>query len=149
MLNRIVFAASAAFLPILLAGSAAAIDLCHGGDRAARKVTCLVDGDTGWEKGRKWRMEGIDTPETFHPACAREKQIGMAATKRLQALMSHGYTLRDGGRKGYYHRELVRVILPDRRDAGQVLIAEGLAQKWPNKGNVWCEGGRASSGDGS
>jgi micrococcal nuclease len=149
MPKRIIFCLSAALLFSAIGGPALAIDLCHGGDRAARKVTCLVDGDTGWEKGRKWRMEGIDTPETFHPACPREKQIGMAATKRLQTLMSHGYTLKDSGQKGYYHRELVKVILADSRDAGKVLIKEGLAQTWPNKGNIWCEGHHGSASGGS
>jgi hypothetical protein len=27
----------------------------------------------------------------------------------------------------------------DGRDAGDVLMAEHLAQPWPNRGNVWCE----------
>ena len=29
--------------------------VCSGGNRAARKLTCIVDGDTGWENGVKWR----------------------------------------------------------------------------------------------
>jgi hypothetical protein len=33
---------------------------------------------------------------------------------------------------------LVRVQLANGRDAGEVLIAEGLAQPWLNKGNRWC-----------
>jgi endonuclease YncB( thermonuclease family) len=48
----------------LAANPAMAIDMCSGGDRAARKVTCLVDGDTGWERGVKWRLLDIDAPET-------------------------------------------------------------------------------------
>lgn len=149
MLNLPLPGLFAALLFAIAASPAQAIDLCDGGDRAARKVTCLVDGDTGWEKGKKWRMTGIDTPETFHPECPREKQIGMAATKRLQVLMSRGYTLKDEGKKGYYHRELVSVILADRRDAGEVLIREGLAQPWPNKGNIWCDGRGGGSSGGS
>lgn len=38
----------------------------------------------------------------------------------------------------YERRDLVRVILNDGRDAGDVLVKEGLAQPWPNKGNKWC-----------
>lgn len=52
-------------------------------------------------------------------------------------LMSRGYSLTQYG-KGYYGRTLVTVILADGRDAGDVLIAEGLSQRWPNSGNPWC-----------
>jgi endonuclease YncB( thermonuclease family) len=52
--------------------------------------------------------------------------------------MSNGYRLADSGTKD--HRNLIHVILSDGRNAGQVLIKEGLAQLWPNKGNCWCNG---------
>ena len=32
---------------------AGTIPVCSGGDRAARKLTCIVDGDIGWERGVK------------------------------------------------------------------------------------------------
>ena len=123
-----------------LAGPAEAIEICSGGNRAARKVTCLVDADTGWERGVKWRLLDIDAPEISKPECRREAEIGNQATRRLQQLMARGYTLKDSGRKDRTSdkRALVRVVLPDGRDAGQVLISEGLAQPWPNRGNMWC-----------
>ncbi len=58
------------------------------GDRVARRLTCLVDGDTGWELGTKWRLLDIDTPETIEAECDREKEIGERAKLRLQSLMS-------------------------------------------------------------
>jgi endonuclease YncB( thermonuclease family) len=127
-------------LLLMTASSAWAIPLCSGGDRAARKVTCLVDGDTGWDRGVKWRLLEIDTPETSGAECARERQIGKQATQRLQQLMAGGYRIDESGTKDRTsnRRELVRIILPDGRDAGQVLVREGLAQLWPNKGNKWC-----------
>lgn len=120
---------------------AMAIEECSGGHRAARKLTCIVDGDTGWQNGKKWRMLDIDAPETFGAQCDREKAIGHKAMNRLIALMSKGYRLAGNGEKDRTSdkRDLVRVILPDGRDAGKVLIREGLAQPWPNKGNMWCE----------
>lgn len=123
-----------------LAGPAEAIEMCSGGNRAARKVTCLVDADTGWERGVKWRLLDIDAPEISKPECRRELAIGNQATRRLQQLMARGYQIADSGRKDRTSdkRSLVRVILPDGRDAGQVLIKEGLAQAWPNRGNKWC-----------
>ena len=127
---------------VIMATPSHAIEICSGGDRAARKVTCLVDGDTGWQRGVKWRLLDIDTPEIGGAECGREREIGEKATRRLRALMANGYRLIDSGEKDRTsdRRELVRIILPDGRDAGKVLIREGLAQPWPNKGNIWCDG---------
>ena len=124
----------------VLAGPAEAFEICSGGNRAARGVTCLVDADTGWERGVKWRLLDIDAPEISRPECQRELEIGNESTRRLQRLMAGGYRIADSGGKDRTsdRRALVRVILPDGRDAGQVLIREGLAQPWPNKGNKWC-----------
>ena len=116
------------------------IPICSGGDRRARKVTCLVDGDTGWERGIKWRLVSIDTPEISKSECRHEFSTAIAARNRLQDLMSAGYSIGWTGAKGYYGRALVRIRLADGRDAGKVLLEEKLAQPWPNSGNVWCEG---------
>jgi len=100
----------------------------------------LVDADTGWERGVKWRLLDIDAPEISKPECWQEFTLGNRATKRLQQLMAKGYRLADSGKadRTSDKRALVRVILADGRDAGRVLISEGLAQPWPNRGNRWC-----------
>ena len=110
-----------------------ALPLCGRGKR----VTCLVDGDTGWAGGTKWRLLAIDAPEVSRPECPREKIVGDQATRRLQALLASGYDL-DADGQDRYGRALVTITLSDGRDAGTVLIAEGLAQPWPNHGNPWC-----------
>ena len=114
--------------------------MCSGGNRAERGATCLVDGDTFWQGGVKMRLLDVDTPETFEAECSAEKEMGDRATARLQQLMAEGYVLENSGEKDRTsdRRDLVRLILPDGRDAGQVLIREGLAQPWPNEGNKWC-----------
>ena len=113
--------------------------LCSGGNRKARKVTCLVDGDTGWENGVKWRMEGIDTPEyPPYSECAAEPEMAKVATYRMLELMQDGYKIIWSGKLGKNKRDLVRIILSDGRDAGHVLLAEDLAQPWPNNSNPWC-----------
>lgn len=114
------------------------ISVCNGGNRAARRVTCLVDGDTGWENGVKWRLKDTDTPELGRAECNNEHQKALAALDRLRALMLSGYSVEWLGTTGSYGRALVRITLSDGRDAGRVLIDEGLAQPWPNTGNVWC-----------
>ncbi|TFF22900.1 thermonuclease family protein [Jiella endophytica] len=113
------------------------IGICSGPNRAARRVTCIVDGDTGWLDGEKWRMADIDTPEISSPACSREQRVGRQARDRLRSLMSAGYSLRRQG-TGHYGRTIVSVTVADGRDAGAVLLDEGLAQRWPNSGNPWC-----------
>lgn len=125
---------------VMLASPTGAIEMCSGGDRAARGVTCLVDGDTLWQDGVKMRLLDIDAPETFEAECAKEKTLGEKSTDRLRELMAGGYRLENSGEKDRTsdRRDLVRIILPGGRDAGQVLLNEGLAQRWPNKGNRWC-----------
>lgn len=139
-MNKIISVVVLIVGPIVLAEPALAIEECSGGNRAARHVTCIVDGDTGWHRGTKWRMLDIDAPETFGAQCDRERAIGDKAKRRLIALMSRGYQLANNGEKDRTsdRRNLVRVILSDGQDAGKVLIREGLAQPWPNKGNRWC-----------
>ena len=114
------------------------IPVCSGSDRAARKVTCIVDGDTGWERGVKWRALNVDTPEISQPECAAEKRLGLQARDRLRQLMAGGYRIEWTGGRGRYGRELANVILSDGRNAGLVLIEEGRSQPWPNEGNRWC-----------
>ena len=124
---------------LVFATGAQAIPVCEGGDRAARKLTCIVDGDTGWERGTKWRMAGVDPPEMAgHAECQREADLAIQARDRLRQLMDGGYRIEDSGQTGRYGRDLVTVRLGDGRDAGQVLINEGLSQPWPNDGNKWC-----------
>ncbi len=102
--------------------------------------TCLVDGDTGWQDGRKWRLAGIDAPELGNAECGRERELAQKSLDRLTTLMARGYRIVWSGKDDRYGRALVDVTLADGRDAGSVLRAEGLAQPWPNSGNVWCEG---------
>jgi endonuclease YncB( thermonuclease family) len=127
-------------LALLLTSPAAAdpLPVCSGGNRAERKLTCIVNGDTGWENGVKWRALNVDTPEISQPECAEEKRLGLKARDRLRELMGDGYTIEWTGDRGRYGRELAHVILDDGRNAGQVLINEGLSQPWPNEGNRWC-----------
>jgi len=131
-----------AMIVVAAAGPAFAgglLPVCSGGDRAARHVTCIVDGDTGWENGVKWRSLDVDAPEIDHAACERERRLGIEARDQLRALMAGGYTIEWEKRKGRFGRELVRVRLADGRIAGQALIKAGLSQPWPNHGNRWCE----------
>lgn len=123
---------------ILTTSPAEAIPICKGGHRAERGLTCLVDADTGYASGHKWRLLEIDAPE-MRGACPAETRLARQARDRLQALMDGGYRIRHDGQYDRAGRRLVHVVLKDGRDAGDVLMSEGLAQPWPNEGNVWCD----------
>src|SRR3546814_2695242 len=51
---------------------------------------CVVDGDTCWFAGEKYRIADIDTPETHPPRCAEEARLGAAATGRLRDWLNAG-----------------------------------------------------------
>jgi endonuclease YncB( thermonuclease family) len=67
--------------------------LCHEGGG----TNCVVDGDTAWIAGQKFRITGIDAPETHEPKCPREGALGKAAAQRLQALLNSGTVTVSGG----------------------------------------------------
>ncbi len=58
---------------------------------SGRRVTCIVDGDTFWMEGVKYRIANIDTPE-LKGRCKAEKAMAIRARTRLEQLMS-GETL--------------------------------------------------------
>lgn len=123
---------------LLTASPALAIPICRGGDRAARGLQCLIDADSGWARGRKWRLLDMDAPE-MHGACPNETRLARQSRDRLKALMDEGYRIHRSGRQDRAGRDLVRIRLRDGQDAGDVLMSEGLAQPWPNEGNMWCD----------
>jgi endonuclease YncB( thermonuclease family) len=106
----------------------------------AKRIDCVVDGDTFWMRGEKIRIADIDTPETHPPRCAAERRAGEAATRRMQALLNAGpFTLvpitRDVDR---YGRKLRRVER-DGESLGAVLVGEGLARDYGGgKRAGWC-----------
>lgn len=110
--------------------------LCHTGGGA----NCVVDGDTFRIGGVKIRIADIDTPETHPARCAREAELGEAATRRLRELLNAGAVSlapidRDADR---YGRKLRRVAV-DGRGVGDTLIAEGLARPYAGGfRNGWC-----------
>ena len=84
-------------------------------------------------------MRRIDAPEMEdHAECPAEISLAIRARDRLRDLMAGGYRLESDGSRDRFGRDLVTVRLRGGRDAGAVLIGEGLAQRWPNRGNVWC-----------
>ena len=115
---------------------AAHFEMCDGPVR----VTCMVDGDTIWYQGVKYRMADINAPETGHPDCQYEANLGHRATQRLMALLNQGrFSLvatetRDAD---VYGRKL-RTIMRGGTSLDMELVREGLAEKWVGFRRNWC-----------
>jgi endonuclease YncB( thermonuclease family) len=97
---------------------------------AAAADVRVIDGDTVDIDGRRYRLAEIDTPETNKkPNCQRERDIGVAATRRLAELLTKGeltiVVVGDGG----FGRDLAHVYAGE-VDVGEALLLEGLALKW-------------------
>ena len=107
---------------------------------SAKRVTCVVDGDTIWFKGEKIRMMGYDTPEPTTNICGGQREIDLAtkASDRLVELLNtNQFTIaRDG--KDKYGRTLAIVRIGD-RDVGDILVEENLARSWPDGAEFWCD----------
>lgn len=109
------------------------IPICGAGER----YTCVVDGDTLWLEGEKIRLVGIDAPELGEPECAAEAALAWAATERLARVLSAGEVSVSRQGEDRYGRTLARIAVAG-RDAGDVLVLEGLARRWAGRREGWC-----------
>jgi micrococcal nuclease len=105
---------------------------------ARPRITCVVDGDTVWLDGVKYRFEEIDTPEKGGLAeCPQEALQAAEATERLaEILSSHAFTVEVSG-EDRYRRKLARFRIGD-TTAGEMLVTEGLARPWRGRAEEWC-----------
>ena len=116
-------------------GVAAQFPICGGG----RRVTCVVDGDTFWLDGLKYRIADIDTPEVSNFGCASEKALGDRATVRLAALLNAGpFALEPYERDEDRFGRKLRIVTRDGASLGAQLVREGLAHTWGGPDREWC-----------
>lgn len=109
--------------------------LCHRGGG----TNCVVDGDTFWLAGVKYRIVDIDTPETHPPRCAVEAALGARATERLAVLLNAGpFSLESGERTSDRYGRALRVVTRGGVSLGEMLVAEGLARRWGGHRDPWC-----------
>ena len=102
-------------------------------------VTRVVDGDTFWFQGAKYRIADIDTPETHGPRCPAEAALGARATRRLQSLMNAGaFSLEQGDRDTDRYGRSLRIVTRSGESIGAILVAEGLARDWDGARHPWC-----------
>ena len=100
------------------------------------KITKVVDGDTfdaeldlGFtiKVNTRFRLYGVDTPETYRPKSAEEKANGLVASKFVKDRIE-GRTLTIESFKGdKYGRWLAKVFLEDGTSLSSILLDKGLA----------------------
>ena len=127
----------ATFFGLVAANVAYALPACPA--PPAKRGDCIHDGDTWWDRGVKYRHATIDTPEIGEGArCSHEVELGIRARDRLVALTASGFTTEPTGGVGKYGRVLATLRLRDGREAGAVLVAEGLASIYGQGKRDWC-----------
>ena len=137
---RLLFLCAALFMPIPAAAILgdnlrAEFALCG----SAKRVTCIVDGDTFWLQGVKVRIADINTPETSRPGCPAEKALGRRATARMTELLNQApFTLIRGTRDEDRYGRKLRIIMRDGQSLGEQLVREGLAEAWTGRRRNWC-----------
>lgn len=104
---------------------------------AGKRVTCIVDGDTFWLKGEKFRLESVDAPEMGEPRCDRPARLAKPARDKLRALLD-GTELRiQRTGSDRYGRTLANVSASG-SDVGSALVAAGLARPYRPGAAPWC-----------
>ncbi len=115
----------------------ATVDYVYDGDTFA----AVAHIDDGADVNVRVRLINVDTPE-MHGECDSEIQRANMARERLMKLVPRGtvVNLKNIKDDKYIGRIDANVILPDGRDAGQVLINEKLGRAYSGgKRKSWCE----------
>lgn len=114
---------------------AASFARCGSGPR----YNCVVDGDTFWYRGEKIRIADINTPEVSEPHCPAEARLGARATQRLAQLLNAGpFTLERSDPDTDRYGRALRIVTRNGESLGQVLVEEGLAERWKGYRRNWC-----------
>ncbi|WP_085044032.1 thermonuclease family protein [Ensifer aridi] len=145
MFARLLLGAAALLSSLPVAVTAANAEtswpICDRGKR----VTCIVDGDTFWKEGVKYRLAGINTPETGEKArCTKERLLADAATSRLRELMqTSGLSYHPQGRDRY-GRILVSVRTNAGDDIAAMMVVSGYGRPYAggyHDPHEWCRPG--------
>ena len=121
--------------PVAVRGLLVSFPICSG----PMRTTCVVDGDTFWLEGVRYRVADIDTPEVTEPQCAAERALGRKATERFANLLNAGpFELVAADRDEDRYGRKLRIVTRGGDSLGEVLVAEGLAHRWDGGKHSWC-----------
>jgi len=105
---------------------------CYSGGQ-----NCVLDPATIYVAGEKVAIAGIDAPRIRDAQCPEEQSRGIEAAVRLAAFLNGGsVTLSDPFRDP--DGRTVRKVSVNDRDAGQWMIAAGLARQDLGQRSSWC-----------
>lgn len=102
--------------------------------------TCVVDGDTICLHGVNLRLQSYYTSEPHDGICGGAAEVALArlASGRLRELLNSGpFTVATFGVDGKGKRTQATIRIGG-QDVGDILIAEGLARRWPGGEEWWC-----------
>lgn len=140
LFRQLLAAATLAFMVVSPALAAnPTMTICAPKQRNTPTKTCIVDGDTIWLNGQNLRMKDYDTPEPSTAICGGAAEVALAkqASARLRDLLnSNPWTVETFGEDR--HGGVLATIRIQGADVGDILIAEGLARRWPNGREWWC-----------
>lgn len=106
--------------------------ICTGPNRAARRVTCVVDGDTFWLFGERHRLACIDTPELDADSPSERWHAIRAQAHLARMLADPGTRLVPTGRRDFFERHLSSIDLVglsgQARSLEADMVAFGLAE---------------------
>lgn len=122
-------------IPSLRAQSGGRFVLCSAGSG----TNCVVDGNTFWQDGIRIQLADIDVPDAGTARCPSEKQRGVAARLRLQAILNDGnFVLSGSNRRDDPNGGKLRIAMRAGRSLGDQMVSEGLARRWTGQATSWC-----------
>ena len=86
----------------------------------------------------KVRVINIDTPEMQRVACPAEKDLAIRARDRMVQLQEDALRVDLYATGNDTYSRVLAFIVVDGLDAGEILIAEGLARPWAGRRESWC-----------
>lgn len=117
------------------AAPALKFDFCSG----ARRVDCVVDGDTFYLASERISISGMDAPEIRSAACSAEVRLGVDASVRLRRMLNDGVVRLDGPSFGRgTDGAAIRKVMIDGVDVARVMTGAGLAHAPAAGQRSWC-----------
>lgn len=107
-----------------------------------KRINCIVDGDTYWKHGVKYRIFGLDTPEKGNRAkCSYERRLSNQATNSLLSLFQNSIVSEQRVGIDRYNRVLAKTFV-NGRNVADILISQGLGVVYnaqARRQGIWCK----------
>jgi len=104
----------------------------------------VIDGDTievcNQERKESVRIAHLDAPESYRPACQKERILGLKAKEVAKRLFSSATKVEiNPSSRDRYGRKIASVLV-NGQDFATYMIDNGHAVRWtPNKKHDWCK----------